>query len=285
MDIKLRPGTPRDIEPCGTICYQAFKSIAEEHRFPPDFPTPDLAIGLMSWVFAHSDVDSVIAELAGRIVGSNFLWRNGSIAGVGPVAVDPSVQNMGVGRRMMEYVIDQARRVACGGIRLVQVAYHSRSLALYNKLGFTAREALSCFQGPPLRLNIPGHAVRQAVEADVESCNQLCFSVHGHTRSREVLEAVRRGIATVVEHDGRLTGYSTVLGFVGHSVAETNEDLKALIGAAPSFPGPGILVPTCNGELLRWCLLHGLRITQPLTLMSLGLYNEPSGAFLPSVLY
>ena len=31
--------------------------------------------------------------------------------------------------------------------------------------------------------------------------------------------------------------------------------------------------------------LHGLRIVQPMTLMSLGEYREPQGAFLPSILY
>ena len=73
--------------------------------------------------------------------------------------------------------------------------------------------------------------------------------------------------------------------FFGHAVGENNEDLKALIGAAPAFLGPGFMVPTRNGELLRWCLDKGLRINQPMTLMSMGLYNEPAGAFLPSIIY
>jgi hypothetical protein len=92
-------------------------------------------------------------------------------------------------------------------------------------------------------------------------------------------------MATVVEHDGRITGYATALAFFGHAVGEDNADLKALIGAAPVFGGPGFLVPTRNADLLRWCLQHGLRITQPMTLMSIGLYNEPQGAFLPSIAY
>jgi hypothetical protein len=119
----------------------------------------------------------------------------------------------------------------------------------------------------------------------LEACNRICMAVHGHDRSREVLEAIQQGTATVVEHHGRETGYATVIGYAGHAVGETNEDLKALVGAATAIAGPGVLVPTRNGELLRWCLQHGLRVTQPLTLMSLGLYNEPSGAFLPSVIY
>jgi hypothetical protein len=68
-------------------------------------------------------------------------------------------------------------------------------------------------------------------------------------------------------------------------VSETNEDLKALIGSAQAFAGPGFLLPIRNAEMFRWCLAKGLRVVQPMTLMSLGLYNEPAGAFLPSVLY
>jgi hypothetical protein len=44
-------------------------------------------------------------------------------------------------------------------------------------------------------------------------------------------------------------------------------------------------VPSRNSELFRWCLAHGLKVVEPMTLMSLGLYNEPKGAFLPSILY
>ena len=36
-----------------------------------------------------------------------------------------------------------------------------------------------------------------------------------------------------------------------------------------------------NGALFRWCLANGLKVVQPMTLMSLGLYNEPAGAFIP----
>jgi hypothetical protein len=36
---------------------------------------------------------------------------------------------------------------------------------------------------------------------------------------------------------------------------------------------------------MRWCLGHGLRMQYAMTLMTMGLYNEPAGAWLPSVLY
>src|SRR5919107_976759 len=99
------------------------------------------------------------------------------------------------------------------------------------------------------------------------------------------LSSSRLNRSTVVEHDGRITGYTTGIGFFGHTVGESNEDLKALIGAASEFSGPGFLLPTRNGEVLRWCLERGQRIVQPMTLMSVGLYKDPAGTFMPSVLY
>jgi GNAT superfamily N-acetyltransferase len=285
MDLNLRHGGPSDAEICGTICYEAFKAIAEHHHFPPDFPAPAVAIEFFSYLFSRSDIHSVVAEVDGQIVGSNFLWENADIAGVGPITVNPSVQNGSVGRRLMEHVIGRGQEARFAGIRLVQAAYHNRSLSLYTKLGFNACEPLSTIQGPVLGLEIPGHAVRPAVEADLADCNRLCLQVHGHDRGAELLDAIKQRTATVVEREGRISGYATVVGFFGHAVAEDNEDLKALIGAAPGFAGPGFLLPTRNSDLLRWCLENGLRVVQPMTLMNMGLYHEPKGAFLPSVLY
>jgi hypothetical protein len=140
-------------------------------------------------------------------------------------------------------------------------------------------------QGPPIGATIPGHAVRRAHQDDLAACNRLCIAVHGHERFGEIVDAIGQGTAMVVEHDGRISGYSTHVGFFGHSVGETNNDLKALIGASPGFAGIGFLLPTRNSDLMRWCLAHGLRIVQPMTLMSRGLYTDPDGAFLPSILY
>lgn len=287
MNLKLRSGRPEDAENCGVICFEAFNAIAEQHNFPPDFPSPDIAIGLLSSLLSRQDIYSVVAELDGKgqAVGSNFLWENSSIAGIGPITIDPGVQNSKIGRALMENVLERTRNQRFAGVRLVQAAYHNRSLSLYTKLGFDVRKPLSTMQGPAIRLEVPGYAVRAATEGDLDACNGVCLRVHGHERGQELLDAIRQGTATVVEYGGRITGYATLIGFFGHAVGESNEDLKALIGAAPSFLGPGFLLPTRNGELFRWCLKQGLHVVQPMTLMSIGLYNEPAGAFLPSILF
>jgi GNAT superfamily N-acetyltransferase len=282
--LMVRAGRSEDAETCGLICYEAFKAIADEHNFPPDFPSPEVSGGLLTSLLSRGDLYRVVAEVDGQVVGSNFLWENGTIAGVGPITIDPAAQNVAVGRRLMEDVLQRARERGFAGVRLVQAAYHNRSLALYTKLGFDTREPLSNIQGEAIEQQIPGYAVRSATEEDLAACNKVCLKVHGHDRGPELLEAISQGSANVVEHDGRISGYTTLVGFFGHTVGESNEDLKALIGAAESFPGPGFLLPTRNSEVLRWCLERGLRIVQPMTLMSVGLYNEPAGAFMPSVL-
>ncbi|HEX4849225.1 MAG TPA: GNAT family N-acetyltransferase [Puia sp.] len=285
MNIILRAGNAADANTCGEICYRAFKNIAGQHNFPPDFPTPESAIGLMNYVFSGSGAWSVVAESEGQIVGSNFLWEDDSIAGIGPITVEPSIQNISVGRKMMEQVLHRVDEKKIAGVRLVQAAYHNRSMSLYSKLGFEVREPLSQMQGASMGISFPEYEVRSAKEVDLDSCNQLCFRVHGHTREHELLGAIKAGNATVVQKEGKITGYSTQVGFFGHTVAESNDGLKAMIGACASFSGPGFLLPSRNSEILRWCLNNGLHIVQPMTLMSKGFYKEPAGAFLPSVLY
>lgn len=285
MNIVLRAGRAADAQACGVICYQAFKAIADQHNFPPDFPAPEVSVGLMNHILSDNGVYSVVAEADGQIAGSNFLWEQTFIAGVGPITVDPKLQNSAIGRKLMEQVLKRVEERQLAGVRLVQAAYHNRSLSLYTKLGFNVREPLSVIQGSAPGISFPDYNVRPANEADLNACNQVCFNVHGHDRSHELLGSIKTGTATVVEHNGKITGYATQIGFFGHSVAETNNELKALIGASANFSGPGFLLPSRNSEVLRWCLSNGLRIVQPLTLMSKGLYNEPAGAFLPSILY
>jgi len=285
MDIRIREGTPKDGEICGRICYNAFKTISEAHGFAPDFPVPEVAIDVLTRLLANPNFYSVVAEIDGRIVGSNFLDERNTIAGVGPITVDPTVQDRAIGRRLMDAVHERAAEKDFAGVRLIQAGFHTRSLSLYAKLGYDVREHLACMQGKAVGICVDGRVVRPATEDDVDACNRLCAQVHGHDRSGELQDAIAQASANVVEHERGITGYATIIGFFGHAVGETNNDIKALIGAAKEFVGPGFLLPTRNGDLFRWCLNNGLRVTQPMTLMSKGKYNEPAGAFLPSILY
>ena len=284
-EVVVRTAAPEDAPVCGQICFEAFSAISTAHGFPCDFPGPEATTGLLSSLFSSPGLYCVVAESGGRIVGSNVLDERSVIQGVGPITIDPSAQNLGVGRKLMQAVMDRAHQRGAAGIRLAQAGFHNRSLALYASLGFDVREPLSCMQGRTQERSLPGCQVRPAKPGDREACNALSRRVHGYDRGVDLAQAIEQGTARVVERDGRITGYTTHLAFFGHSTAETNVDLQSLIASAESFAGPGILVPSRNHVLFRWCLTNGLRVVQPLTLMSTGLYSDPSGAWLPSVLF
>jgi predicted N-acetyltransferase YhbS len=280
-----RRAQPEDAAACGQICFEAFSAINSAHGFSCDFPSAEATTGLLSMMFSTPGLYGVVAESGGRILGSNGMDERAIIAGIGPITVDPSAQNLGVGRRLMQAVMDRAQERGAPGMRLVQAAFHNRSLSLYTSLGFDVREPLSCIQGRPPKLSVPGCVTRPARAADLEACNMLARRVHGFDRGSDLAHSIEQGAATVVERVGRITGYATGLAFSAHATAETNLDMQLLIASVESFGGPGILVPSRNSGLLRWCLATGLRVVQPMTLMSIGLYNEPAGAWLPSILF
>lgn len=283
--VTIRHATPEDAAICGRICFDAFSAINAHHNFPPEIPSPEAAAGLLGMLFSHPNFYTVVAELDGRIVGSNCLDERSAIAGVGPITVDPSEQNQGVGRVLMDAVLDRAREADFAGVRLVQSAFHVRSLSLYSKLGFEVREPLAVMRGPAIAAAPDGYTVRTAGLDDMAACNDICQRVHGHDRAGELSDAVGQGTAIVVESGGAIGGYATSFGYFGHAVGESTADVIALISAAADIPAPGILVPMRNMQLFNWCLANGLRVVQPMNLMTLGLYNEPAGAYLPSVLF
>jgi predicted N-acetyltransferase YhbS len=285
MTLTIREAAAADAAECGRILYAAFAAIAHAHNFPPDFPSVEVATEVATNLIEHPGHYGVVVEEDGHILGSNFIDERSRIAGIGPITVDPAVQNEGIGRRLMQAVIEHAAARDHAGIRLVQTAYHNRSLALYTRLGFATREPLSVLQGPPIAAQFAGYAVRPAQEGDIPACNAICRQVHGFDRGAELQDSIREGSATVVEHLGRIAGYATGIAFFAYAVAESNQALKALIAAAPAYGGPGFLVPTRNHELFRWCLDSGVRLVMQMHLMTVGLYQEPCGAYLPSILY
>jgi predicted N-acetyltransferase YhbS len=283
--VTVREATAADAEPCARIFYDAFAWIAGRHNLPIEPGSREFTRFKAGEMLAHDHIAGVVAERDGDVLGSAFVDERGAIAGIGPVTVEPATQDDGIGRALMQAILERERYRGAAGVRLVQTAYHYRSLALYAKLGFAVREPLSVLQGAPPLLSLPGLGVRTARDEDVAACGDLCARVHGHDRNGELRDAIAAGTAAVVERPGRISGYATGFGYGWHAVAETNEDLIALLGSAEAFIGLGILVPSRNAELLNWCLAHGLRIVQQSTLMTIGLYSEPAGAYLPSVVF
>jgi predicted N-acetyltransferase YhbS len=106
--MNIRGADNADAQMCGRILYDAFNSLAKLHNFPPDFPSPEVAAGLASMLISAPGFYGVVAEEAGKVVGSNFMDERSPIFGIGPISVAPEVQDHTIGRRLMGAVLDRA---------------------------------------------------------------------------------------------------------------------------------------------------------------------------------
>lgn len=288
MSIQIREMKLEDVETCGTILYEAFKNIADKHNFRPDFPTPEAGIELTEVFVTSPQSFSIVAERDGEIIGSNHLWEYDAIRAVGPITVDPGAQAKGAGRMLMEAVIERGK--GSRGIRLVQDSFNGASLSLYASLGFEVKEPLVLIEGK-LKGDVPaGVTVRPLKEEDHEACAELCRKVHGFDRTNEVKNTPPFLTSFVALRDSRVIAYASAPHFwaLNHAVAETEEDMYAvLLGTGNLVPDQPIsfLLPTRQSAFFRWCLQQGMRVIKPMTLMTMGEYQEPRSCYLPSVGY
>lgn len=287
MAVHLRPATLEDAEPCGRILSDAFTEVHVRHGFAPDFPTHESAIRFMRGPLNNPKIYGVVAEVDGRIVGSNFLDERDAVRAVGPLSVHPLAQGRGVGRLLMRAVIERGR--SAPSIRLVQEAFNVISLTLYTSLGFDPVEQLLVIEGRPSRRPMRDVEVRRAENSDLAACDALCEEVHGFARSEDLRDSIRAMSPYVGIRDGRVVAYCTTLTSWGpaHGVAATENDMRALILGVSGAEESAVqfLVPLREARFFRWCLGEGLRAVKPMTLMALGEYRAPQGYWFPSALY
>ena len=287
-EVTLRPPEPGDTDELARIVFDAFGGIHDHHRFQRDFPSIEVAQAMMGAWVPHPAVWGVVAEADGQIIGSNFLDERDPIRGVGPITIDPKAQNAGVGRRLMEAVIERGKDAP--GIRLLQDGFHMRSLSLYTLLGFDVKASCIVMQGEARGKPADGVEVRPAIADDVEQCEALCKKVHGFERTGALQDAIEQPpfAPYVALRNGDVVAYATGVNFwpMSHGVAETDEDLQALLlGAAPQVDGPLAMLVPLESPLFRWSLEQGLRAVKPMNLMARGEYQEPRGAWFPAVIY
>jgi L-amino acid N-acyltransferase YncA len=227
-----------------------------------------------------------VAERDGSVVGSVFVTAvdNCPAGAIGPLTVEPAHEG-GVGAALMQEAVAEAARMGIVQLRLVQSPTHLRSLALYTKAGFDLREPLLVVTNTDLTHAADDSRLRRATLGDDSDCASLCRKAYGFARTTELNEAIRNNTATVLERKDRIAGYACSIGFRGHAVASTVEDLVVLIAHAPKSPGAGVFIPTRNSALLRWLFRNGARALWPAAILSIGDFHESTTPYLPSGLF
>jgi GNAT superfamily N-acetyltransferase len=290
MPIEVIPVKAEHVPELGRICYEAFGALHDRHAIPRDFDSVDVACMVVGMMASRPDFVGFAAVEGGRLIGSNFIAFTDAVAGVGPITVDPASQSRGVGRALMRAVLDEAARRGVPMVRLMQEAVNATSLSLYTSLGFSWRDAAAIMQLKGGRDRDPG--VRPMTERDLADVERLSTAQYGHSRVNEVAWALRNNWPTLVRErggakagGGRVTGY-LVPGFLGHGFAESDEDLVALLGEVEHATPPPfhkMLVPLSQPDLYRELLARGCRTKKVMNYMSVGPYEAPRGAWLPSI--
>ncbi|MBB3261610.1 GNAT superfamily N-acetyltransferase [Paraburkholderia bannensis] len=189
------------------------------------------------WRFAFDAGAGFVAEENGVVIGTALCWKFGvDRATLGMVIVSPDQQGRGIGRKLMELVLEEL------GDRVTFLHATPAGQPLYEKLGFAACGALTQHQGnveqaPAVTLP-QGETLREITPADLPVLIELASRGCGLDRSitlPALLEVAQGGV--VLECDGEITGFALARRFgrgyaIGPLVAAPSPDhvrAKALV--------------------------------------------------------
>ncbi len=287
MALEIVPARPEHVSELGRICYEAFKDISDRHHFPSDFESVQFARMILGMLVQGETEYGVTALWNGQPAGSNFLMTADQVGGLGPISVEVSLQGLKIGRALMQDVIDHARESGVEMVRLLQDSFNMTSLSLYASLGFDTKHPVSLMLPAPA--STPDETIRPVTDQDLDAVEELSRSIYRVSRRNEVAGHLRGGPFQpfLRERSGRVAGYF-ILGMPGHGVAETEDDMVALVGEAARQTPPAfhrVLCPLTEGTLYRKLLAAGCRNIKVMNLMALGPYEEPDGVWLPSVMF
>jgi GNAT superfamily N-acetyltransferase len=209
----------------------------------------------------------------GAILGSAMRWDwSADCATIGMVLVAPDQQGKGLGRRLMQALLDTTQA------RAVMLNATLAGLALYEKLGFRPIGMIHQHQGTitqvPSRSAKADHP-RLSSTAELTALDQAAFgaprpTLIAHLQAETEIRTTPRGIAA-----RRRFGHGHTIGPV---VAETEDEAIDLIAALlrPGFQR--IDVPAEAPALRAWLTQAGLAPVDSVTVMTRGDWPRGDGA-------
>lgn len=224
---------------------------------------------------------------SGQLAGAGFWWPWGEEAAtVGLVIVSPRRQGEGLGRRLMEGLLDDV------GARAVQLVATEAGRPLYERLGFRVVGAIQQRQGrrtgdPPRGDRLPddpaaGESLRDARPDDVDALVRLDAAAFGADRRALVERLLEVGHATVSERSGEPDGFAVVREFgrgqvVGPVVAVDEEAAVALFHAVAPTGFVRLDLAADAHHLAGAAEAAGLAVVDQPPVMVLGRWPEPAG--------
>lgn len=222
----------------------AFAIETADVSYLPDFMALVAEVG---WPHTPEDISSLL--LLGRpwramdhqsseTIGVAVWWPMGREYGrVGLVIVSPKHQGRGIGRAMMQKVMEDA------GARSLMLLATEDGKPLYEKLGFESVGLTQRHQGQYAHSPTGESGIRPASPEDLNEIIELDADVTGFDRSPMITQMFSDGSANLVRTNDQVTGYAIARPFglghvLGPLVARNDDDAEALFSATAR---PGVL--------------------------------------------
>jgi predicted N-acetyltransferase YhbS len=211
MNVVIRPLREGELDEADRIFRDAFGTFM-------GLPDPQRFAGDSDWVRTRWRADpqaSLGAELEGRLAGSNFVSRWGSVGFFGPLSVRPDLWDRGIARRLLGPTMDLLARAGATHTGLYTFAQSPKHVSLYQHFGFYPRmltaimskvvDVAAAAQGWSRLSALPESGQAAALAA----CRALTGAVYpGLDLEREIraVAAQRLGDTVLVHEDARPDG-------------------------------------------------------------------------------
>lgn len=120
----------------------------------------------------------VAAELDGALAGSCYASNWGSLGFFGPLTVRPELWDRGIGRRLLEAVLDKFAGWGTRHVGLFTFPHSPKHIALYQKYGFWPRNLTAVMRKIVERTATADHLLLSAMSADARrNCLDGCFEL------------------------------------------------------------------------------------------------------------
>mmetsp|Transcript_33449 Transcript_33449/g.54253 ORF Transcript_33449/g.54253 Transcript_33449/m.54253 type:complete len:309 (-) Transcript_33449:112-1038(-) len=284
---------PKDanVDVLSSIMFEAIDGVDQSHGLPHDITLDDARHSITSLIEQLGTVCvGYIAETEqGKIVGSAFVNCIDGVAYVGPVTVHPTYQGYGVGRKLMQALMDHDSVSHHTSVCLTQEAHNISSFSLYASFGFIHRDTTLRLTGKLLSpYRMEGIEIRPMGPEDIEQCFKLQEACNGTSRRHGIAEAAAAGDGQVAydQRTGDILGFVTSADVLGYYVARGEGVMKCLIGG---YFGRQILV-YCSQRLypnlFKWLREeHRFKVDRISNTMVKGFYRDPVDpyVYLPSL--
>lgn len=215
IDVRVRALQEADLGEADRIMRLAFGTFL-------GLPDPGAFMGDADYVrsrWAADPASALAAEVDGRLVGTNFVTRWGSVGFFGPLTVDPSIWDKGVGRALMNETMTILSGWEVSHAGLFTFPQSAKHLGLYQSFGFLPHFLTSVLARPPATADDAEAAAGDWSTADqspdldqvVEWCGRVTDETYpGLDVGREIraTAAQKLGDTVLIFGDGEIEGFA-----------------------------------------------------------------------------